>query len=372
MNFMTELYIGLMSGTSMDAVDAVLVDFSDHAPHLMTTHSNPLPDNLRKELIALCTPSHDEINRCGAADVRVGKLFAETIKQLLAKANIAKKEIRAIGSHGQTIRHMPNGKYPFTLQIGDPNVIAQETGITTIADFRRRDIAAGGQGAPLAPAFHNYIFHNAQEERIVLNLGGIANITWLPKDIHLPVIGFDTGPANTLLDAWINKNLQKNFDENGEWAASGKVNLELLNLLLSDPYFQRPHPKSTGREYFNLVWLTNILEKYKKNILPQDIQTTLCELTAQSILQAITSLPLTAGKILVCGGGIKNTYLIQRLKHHANNFTIHSTEEFGVPPQWMEAMAFAWLAKQTLEKKAGNLPSVTGARELVVLGGIYY
>lgn len=369
---MSEYYIGLMSGTSMDAVDAALVDFSESQPKLLATHKHALPENLRIELISLCTPGLNEIHHLGELDRQVGKLFAEATNKLLAKTKITAKQITAIGSHGQTIRHCPNASYPFTLQIGDPNTIAEETGITTIADFRRRDIASGGQGAPLAPAFHNYVFRSKKEDRIILNLGGIANITWLPMDTKLPVIGFDTGPANTLLDAWIHQHLQKNFDENGAWATSGRIDTKLLALLLNDPYFKLPPPKSTGREYFNLGWLQKILKRSKKIIKPVDVQATLCELTALSIVQAINSLHIKQGTILTCGGGIKNNDLIHRLKQHAVNFNIDTTDTLGVPAEWVEAMTFAWLAQQTLAHKPGNLPSVTGAKDFVVLGGIYY
>lgn len=363
---MQELYIGMMSGTSMDGIDAALVDFSTHHPKLLHTYTLSMPSNIRADLITLCHPGNDEINRLGTLDVQMGQLFAQTVKKLLETAHIPANKIKAIGSHGQTIRHQPKGPYPFTLQIGDPNIIAHETKIKTIADFRRRDIAAGGQGAPLGPAFHNYVFRNAQEDRIVLNLGGIANITWLPKDLNKSVIGFDTGPSNTLLDSWASKHLAKNYDENGAWAASGKINPDLLNNLLADPYFKLPYPKSTGREYFNLDWLN----KFNINLSPQDLQATLCELTAQSITHQINQLT-SKGKILVGGGGIKNLYLIERLKINCPSFTVHSTEEFGVPPQWVEAMAFAWLAKQTLNNLSSNLPSVTGAKQEVILGGIY-
>lgn len=367
--YMTKFFIGLMSGTSLDAVDAALVDFSSHPPKLIATHSQALPHDLKQELLALCIPGDNEINRMGELDVKVGKLFATVANSLLSSAKIFPKEITAIGSHGQTIRHHPNNKYPFTLQIGDPNVIANETGITTVADFRRRDIATGGQGAPLAPGFHNAIFRSEKYDRIILNLGGIANITFLAKDLAAPVLGFDTGPANTLLDAWANLHLNKPYDENGNWAASGKVSADLLKTLLADPYFSLPAPKSTGREYFNLTWLEKHIAAFK--LPPEDIQATLCELTARSIMNAINKTTQTNTQILICGGGIKNLFLVERLKTNNNQHSIHSTTEFGVPPEWIEAMAFAWLAKQTMENNPSNLPSVTGAKKTVVLGGIY-
>jgi anhydro-N-acetylmuramic acid kinase len=369
---MKELFIGLMSGTSMDAVDAALVDFHTKPLQLIASHSKNLPTQLRSDLISLCTPDNNEINRLGELDVQVGALFAETANELIKKANILTEQIIAIGSHGQTIRHQPYGKFPFTLQIGDPNIIAAKTGITTIADFRRRDMAMGGQGAPLAPTFHNYVFRKAGVDRIILNLGGIANITHLPADLTHPVIGFDTGPANTLLDAWAYKHLSKQFDAEGRWAASGKINQELLALLLSDPYFTKNPPKSTGREYFNLTWLEQYLNKLAINLTPADIQTTLCELTAKSIADAIYALCPTGCDIYICGGGLKNNYLLTRLKINCTSCNLQATEDLGVPAQWLEAMLMAWLAWQTFNKNPGNLPSVTGASKEVILGGTYF
>lgn len=366
---MRELYIGLMSGTSMDAVDAALVDLSGNTVKLLASYSTPLPEELRNNLTTLCMPGANEINRMGALDIQVGELFAQTVMNLLRQANVSAKEICAIGSHGQTIRHQPQGKHPFTLQIGDPNVIAEQTGITTVADFRRRDMSKGGQGAPLTPSFHNHVFRDPHEDRIVINIGGIANITWLPADINLPVIGFDTGPGNTLLDTWIWQELQKTYDEDGDWAKSGKIDSELLTTMLSDPYFHLPPPKSTGREYFNLNWLTSLFPVQK--IAAQDIQATLCELTAVSISRAVTPLTSESCALMICGGGIKNSYLIERLQANCPQHHVHSTEVFGVPPAWVEAMAWAWLAQQTLAGKPSNLPSVTGATKEVILGGIY-
>ncbi len=368
---MSELFIGLMSGTSMDAVDAVLVDFQLAPLKILATHSQPIPAALRDDLMNICSPGMDEINRLGALDIQTGLLFAETANILIQQARIDRAAITAIGSHGQTIRHQPDHKFPFTLQIGDPNSIAVNTGITTIADFRRRDMAVGGQGAPLAPAFHNAVLRSAQENRIILNLGGIANITYLPADLTQPVIGFDTGPANTLLDNWINKQQGVPFDDRGQWAASGKVNTALLNLLLSDAYFKRPPPKSTGREYFNVHWLEKNLTEFEQKLSPADIQATLCELTACSIAQAIKQLRISNPTLLICGGGVKNVYLLERLRLQCETDKMQLTDDFGIPAKWLEAIAFAWLAQQTLHKKPGNLPPVTGAEKAVILGGIY-
>lgn len=369
---MHDLYIGLMSGTSMDAVDAVLVDFSQQQPKLIASHQEELPTDLRSDLLSLCQPGFDEINRSGSADIQVAQLFARAANQLLINAHVPNTDVTAIGSHGQTIRHSPEGQYPFTLQIGDPNTLAEITGITTVADFRRRDMAKGGQGAPLTPAFHNAVFRNLQHNRIVLNLGGIANITWLPAQPEQQVIGFDTGPANVLLDAWISLHLQENVDKEGRWAASGKIDSHLLDMLLQDSYFARSYPKSTGREYFNLDWLNSYLKHLPHSPATADVQATLCELTAITIAHAIHALTEQLIELFICGGGINNTYLIERIKFHCKNATIHSTEVLGVAPQLVEAMAFAWLAKQTMSHKTGNLPSVTNAKKPVILGGVYF
>jgi anhydro-N-acetylmuramic acid kinase len=288
---------------------------------------------------------------------------------LLAEAGCQPAEIIAIGSHGQTIRHIPEGEYRTSFQIGDPNLIAELTGITTVADFRRRDMAAGGQGAPLVPAFHNQVFRASGINRVILNIGGIANITILPGDEEDPVSGFDTGPGNGLMDAWIFKHQGKQFDLNGEWAASGRVRPDLMDQMLADPYFSQAAPKSTGKEYFHLDWLKKHLPKKAK---AEDIQASLCELTAMTISQAIQQTAPATDEIYVCGGGAHNPHLIQRLNELHKPVNVTSTSELGLSPDWVEATCFAWLAKQTLHQQAANLPSVTGARHNVVLGGIYW
>lgn len=356
----------------MDAVDAVLVDFQTQPLALIATHSEPVPNVLRSELIAICSPGDNEINRLGELDIQVGELFAQAANNLITNAGIDHQSIKAIGSHGQTIRHHPYHHYPFTLQIGDPNVIAAKTNLTTVADFRRRDIALGGQGAPLAPAFHQFVFRTAKENRIILNLGGIANVTYLSADLTQMTTGFDTGPANTLLDAWLNEHFQLQFDDQGKLSASGNINAELLHKLLNDPYFKKPPPKSTGREYFNLAWLNKYLSQLTDTLNNIEVLTTLCEFTAQSIAEAIKKLTTAPASVLICGGGLKNNDLIARIKKHLAGFTIHPTDDFGVPAKWLEAIAFAWLAYQTLNKKTGNLPSVTGAKQEAILGGVYF
>mgnify|MGYP002629844505 FL=1 len=363
-------FIGLMSGTSMDAADAALVDFHTIPPTLVATHHSPLPAALRNELFALCTPGPDEINRMAMLDTQLGEIFADCALALLKQAGVKASAVHAIGSHGQTVRHQPNGPYPFSLQIGNPALIALRTGITTVADFRRADMAVGGQGAPLAPAFHNAVFRSAEHDRAAVNIGGIANITILPKDKKQSVTGFDTGPGNVLLDAWAERQLGQRMDEGGQFAASGQINDTLLATFLSDGYFTLAPPKSTGREYFNSAWLDNLLQQHS-NVSPADVQATLCELSAATIAAAILRYAHDTTEILICGGGVHNTHLMQRLRARLQPRSVESTERYGISPDWMETLAFAWLAKQTLEDKPGSLPSVTGAKRAVVLGGIY-
>ncbi len=362
---MNEIYIGLMSGTSADGVNAALVDLSENKPVLVGTVYHPFPPPIRHAILALYEPGPDEINRLGELDVVLGKIFANAVLELLQKTNISKENVRAIGSHGQTIRHHPQKTHPFTLQITDPNVIAAETGIITVADFRRRDVALGGQGAPLVPAFHQAIFADEKQNRVIVNIGGIANISVLAN--NSPILGYDTGPGNALLDAWIEKHLQQSYDKNGAWASQGIMQAALLKTLLQDPYFTKPFPKSTGREYFHLAWLEkHITQTYS----PLDVQRTIVELTAITIAAAIKHHFQTA-EVFICGGGVHNTFLMERLKALLPEYLLQSTHAFGVDPDWVEAMAFAWLAQQTLQKKSGNIASVTGARSNCILGGIF-
>ncbi len=367
---MSELYIGLMSGTSMDAVDAVLVDFAQ-GMRLVGTHSITLPDQLKAQLAELAQPGPDEIERLGRTDVELGRLFAQAVHGVLESSEHHATEIRAIGSHGQTIRHRPQGPCPFTLQITDPNTIAEATGITVVADFRRRDMAAGGQGAPLVPAFHASVFGHENHHRVVLNLGGIANITVLPGGQPEKAYGFDTGPANTLMDAWSQLKRGIAYDAGGEWAASGDLHGELLQKLLAHGYFQRTAPKSTGREDFHLFWLQEQLTSLGTKIPDEDVQATLLDLTAVSVSDAIRNTGLTKGELLLCGGGTFNTALWHRLQDLLPDWTLHSTADFGLAPGWVEAAAFAWLARQTMLGLPGNLPAVTGAAGPRILGAIY-
>jgi len=362
-------YIGLMSGTSVDGIDAALISIPANGQlALLATHQHPFPAAVRNAIQALMQPGPNEIEREGELDVQLGRLFAEATHALLAKSGVSASSIRAIGSHGQTIRHCPHAPYPFTRQIGNPSVIAEVTGITTVADFRARDLAAGGEGAPLVPAFHHWLFRKPGVHRAIVNIGGIANIAWLPASENSAVLGFDTGPGNTLLDQWIARHRNAPYDRDGAWAASGRVQKDLLAKLMADEYFANAPPKSTGREHFNLAWLE---QRLADNLAPEDIQATLVELTAASIAQALKFLPEEIEEIYICGGGNHNRHLLARLHALLPGIPVATTEMLGLDPDWVEAVAFAWLAHQALAGRAGNIPSVTGARHPVLLGGIY-
>ncbi len=359
-----------MAGTSLDGIDVVLVDFqNEHAPKLLHTLAYPIPEALKHNLKMLIQSGPDEIDKMGEVDTELGKLLAEAVNKLLKQTKVPSHAIAAIGSHGQNIRHRPNAASPFTLQIGDPNILVAKTGITTVADFRRRDMALGGRGAPLAPAFHDLLFRTPTENRCIVNIGGIANLSLLNADPKLPVLGYDTGPGNTLMDNWCFEHLQQHYDKAGQWAASGQVHSELLNALLQDPYFSQPSPKSTGREYFNLSWLENYLKKF--TIAPEDIQATLSELTARSISENIQTHLKNSGSVWICGGGAHNTHLMNRIADLCKDYSVQTTAKMGIDPDWIEAMAFAWFALRTLNGKPSNIPSVTGASEASILGAIF-
>lgn len=359
------LYIGVMSGTSLDGLDIALIE-QDTAVKLIATHYIPMPETLRAELLDLCSSGPDEIARSAIAQQNWVTLAAHGIHALLKQQQLTHHDIRAIGSHGQTIRHEP--ARGFTVQIGNPALLTELTGITVVSDFRSRDVAAGGQGAPLVPAFHEALFGEARGNRAVLNVGGFSNLSLI--ETGKPVAGFDCGPGNVLLDAWIHQQQGVTFDRDGQWAAAGKVEPLLLNALLSDPFFLTQGPKSTGREVFNLPWLQQHLGQLP-TFKAQDIQATLLELTAQTIVESLKTAQPQTETLLVCGGGAHNTTLMNRLAAMLPATHVSSTATHGVDPDWVEAMAFAWLAHCCLEGIAANRPSVTGARGLRVLGAIY-
>ncbi len=362
-----ELYIGLMSGTSIDAIDAALVSISANKIHLLNACGTAWPAHLRQAIIELSSADRAKIDDIGILDREIALAFASTAKQLLAEAGIAPDQIRAIGSHGQTLRHRPDLSPSFTWQIGDPNTIAEKTGITVVADFRRRDMAAGGQAAPLVPAFHQHIFAADGTPRAILNIGGIANLTQLQGN-HCN--GFDTGPGNTLLDGLMRESTGKPYDKDGHFCREGRVIENMLSLALNDPYFRSPPPKSTGPEYFSMRWLKQILESIPP-ASPRDVAATLIELSARSIADALLAHAPGTRELLVCGGGVHNPVLMARLRARLPGIPVASTEQAGVDPDWLEAMAFAWLAHRTLRGQPGNLPDVTGAAGQRILGGIY-
>ena len=359
------LYIGVMSGTSLDGLDIALIEQSS-AIKLIATHYIPMPGSLRAELLSLCASGPDEIARSAIAQQHWVTVAAQGIHALLEQQALKPQDIRAIGSHGQTIRHEPTRG--FTVQIGNPALLTELTGITVVSDFRSRDVAAGGQGAPLVPAFHEALFGERTGNHAVLNIGGFSNLSLI--ETGKPVAGFDRGPGNVLLDTWIHQQRGEHFDRDGRWAAGGKVESQLLNTLLSDPFFVTQGPKSTGREVFNREWLQRHLAGLPA-FAPQDVQATLLELTALTIVKSLQTAQHQTETLLVCGGGAHNVTLMSRLAALLPATQVSSTATYGVDPDWVEAMAFAWLAHCCLEGIAANRPSVTGARGLRVLGAIY-
>lgn len=361
------LFLGLISGTSVDGIDVALASF-DPVPRLHDALTHPYPGELRARLLELAQgDGATTLDEIGALDARIAECFADAALKLLERVGIPPAGVRAIGSHGQTLRHRPNANPRFTMQLGDPSRIAERTGITTVADFRRADFAAGGHGAPLLPIFHAALFARAGEERGVLNLGGISNLTVLRADGS--VIGFDIGPANGLLDAWCALHTGASFDCDGAFAARGQVDPALLSRLLDEDYFRAAPPKSTGREQFHLDWLRARLGNELRK--PEDVQATLIELTARSVADAVRAHAKEARELLVCGGGTHNPLLMRALQGALPALPVRSTAGRGVDPDYIEATAFAWLARERLAGRPGNLPGVTGAKGLRLLGGIY-
>ncbi|WP_434584491.1 anhydro-N-acetylmuramic acid kinase [Klebsiella sp. R390] len=360
-------FIGVMSGTSLDGIDVVLAAINENVVAQQASLSYPIPIALKEDILAICQGQQLTLSQFGRLDTRLGRLFADAVLALMRQEKLQAADIIAIGCHGQTVWHEPTGEAPHTLQIGDNNQIVAKTGVTVVGDFRRRDIALGGQGAPLVPAFHHALLAHPVERRIVLNIGGIANLSLLAPGV--PVRGYDTGPGNMLMDAWIWRQCGKPYDKDAQWASEGKVLLPLLQNMLSDPWFALPAPKSTGREYFNYGWLEQHLARFS-GLRAQDVQATLVELTAVTIAEQVM---LSGGceRLLVCGGGARNPLLMARLAALLPGTEVSTTDTAGISGDDMEALAFAWLAWRTMSGLPGNLPSVTGASEASILGAIF-
>ncbi len=360
-------YIGVMSGTSLDAIDVVLAAIDEHLVVQLASYSHPIPQDIKNAVLAICQGQQLTLSQLGQLDNRLGKLFAQAVQILMYQQSLTYADVTAIGCHGQTVWHEPQGETAHSMQIGDNNQIVALTGVTVVGDFRRRDMALGGQGAPLVPAFHHALLAHPTERRMVLNIGGIANLSLLIPG-HA-VKGYDTGPGNMLMDAWIWRQKGKPYDSDAEWASSGKIILPLLQQMLSDPYFAAPAPKSTGREYFNLGWLERQLTAFPA-LASEDVQATLTELTAVTISEQVL---LSGGceRLMVCGGGSRNPLLMARLAGLLPGTEVGATDDAGISGDDMEALAFAWLAYRTLSGLPGNLPSVTGASEASVLGAIF-
>ena len=362
-----EHFIGMLSGTSRDGVDTVLVNFSRGSMSILHANCVPYPPAIRQKLDQLLEtgkrPGSDETS---LLDETLGRFFARTAQNLVREAGMEMRDIRAIGSHGQNVWHEPWGEDPVSIQLGRPDLIAKNTSTTAVGNFRSADVQAGGQGAPLAPLLHLGLFHNKQEDRAILNIGGIANLTILPAKGG--VTGYDCGPGNCLMDAWTLRHLQKDFDDNGRWASKGKVDTDLLERLLKDPYFSQPPPKSTGLEHFNLTWLDEMLAN--TSLQEVDVQATLAELTAVSIANSLKGSG-EPKRLLVCGGGAHNAFLMRRLAAALPDVIVETTARYGIDPDWVEGLLFAWLARERLNNRPQNTPPITGAHNPVLLGDVH-
>ena len=369
---MSQLYAGLMSGTSLDGVDGVLVDFSAIRPRVLGHVSAPFPSALKQELLLLNASGPDELHRAALAGNALVRVYADVCAQLMRDCQVDASQVRAIGAHGQTVRHRPQqfDGTGYTVQLNQPALLAELTGIDVVADFRSRDVAAGGQGAPLVPPFHQAFFGHLPGITGVLNIGGISNISVLSSDAPDAVIGFDCGPGNALMDAWCMTHTGAPFDDQGRWAATGGVHGALLQCLLDEPFFTQTPPKSTGRDLFNAPWLQTKLAGFS-DLRPQDVQATLAELTARSCADCVLEFAPSSTRLIVCGGGAFNTHVMTRLEALLPGCVVASSEAFDLPPLQVEATAFAWLARQCAERKTASLKSVTGARGARILGGIY-
>ncbi len=360
---LTERYIGIMSGTSMDGVDVALCTINTNRCKLVCALEYPFDPQLKEEILLMIN-SETTLKQVGELNHRLGLLFGKAVNALLEQEKVDPSRVKAIGSHGQTLWHAPSGQYPFSMQLGDANIIAAMTGIDVVSDFRSKDIVLGGEGAPFAPVFHQFLFHSSDKKRGVLNIGGMANITVLGDKL----IGFDTGPGNVLMDLWVHKHQELRFDRDGKWAKEGKVDKPLLEEFLNEPYFKKEAPKSTGRELFNLHWLGKILRSHRI-VSSENVQATLLELTVQSIAVEVQKYEIK--ELMVCGGGVNNAYLMDRLAQVLNGVEVSTTDEHGVSSEHMEAMIFAWLAYKRVHRETVELKSITGAKHNGVLGGVY-
>ena len=364
---MSELFIGLMSGTSADSIDTVLIAISEEGIESLGTYSHPIPEKVRTSIYESVYSKNLNLDKVNKLDMLLGEIFSEAVNKILTQENVSSKNIKAIGSHGQTIKHCPNSHEPFSLQIGNAQLLADLTGIRTISDFRSDDISAGGQGAPITPLFNGHVF-SSDNKRVIINIGGITNITILNKKTS--IFGYDTGPGNCLMDSWARKNGVGNYDEGGKWANSGEVNLSLLALMLEDNYFKKPNPKSTGPDFFNLEWVENSINNSGKNLTPEDLQSTLLELTVKSLTKELKKLHIgKSDGLYFCGGGIHNEYLMKRIKKELG-LRIHTTADIGVDPDYIEATSFAWFAQQRVKGKKFDLSKITGSKKEVFLGVI--
>ena len=371
---MSSFYVGLMSGTSLDGVDGVLVDLLPTAtlPLRVITHVHePFADSVRRGFLELNSSGPDELHRAALAGNVVARQYALVVEQMLSRACLDRREIRAIGAHGQTVRHRP-GEFDgtgYTIQLIAPALLAELTGIDVVCDFRSRDVAAGGQGAPLVPAFHCATFARLAPEVAVINIGGVSNLTVLRADAV--TFGFDCGPGNALMDYWCQRHIGARFDDQGAWAASGCVNSGLLDAMLREPYFPLPPPKSTGRDLFNPTWLQDKLRDFADPVDPMDVQATLADLTAKVCARDVLAFAPGAKLLVVCGGGALNRHLMARMAAHLPSVPVRASDEFGLPADQVEGCAFAWLAHAFLERQPASLPAVTGARARHVLGALY-
>jgi len=368
----SELYIGLMSGTSLDGVDGVLVDFSDRRPSVLAHANAPFSQAFAEELLALNTPGNNELHRSALAANALARVYAQVVADLLQQSGVRSQDIAAIGAHGQTVRHRPQafGGTGYTLQLNNPALLAELSGVDVIADFRSRDVAAGGQGAPLVPGFHQSMFGVRGETIATLNIGGIANLTVLGPQLAQDVLGFDCGPGNALLDAWCQQHRGQAFDASGTWAAAGRVDAALLEVLLQEPYFALPAPKSTGRDLFNSNWLDEQLARVQP-LAPVDVQATLTELSAKVCADSVQRYGSASHELIVCGGGDYNLHLMRRLQANLPALRVGSSLDHGLPPLQVEATAFAWLARKAVLRETGSLETVTGAQGARILGAIY-